>query len=172
VGGALAGNAGYGGGQIGDLVESVTVLGRGGACEKLSAAEIGFGYRSSGLTGRGVILEGTLRLRPGEREAIGREMHRLAALRRSRQPVGAPSAGCIFKNPPGDAAGRLLDAAGMRGASEGGARISERHANFIVNRGGARAADVKRLIARAARRVEEKFGITLSLEIEILGNAP
>ena len=167
-GGALAGNAGYGGAQIGDLVASVRVLLPSGETAELSREELTFAYRSSSLHGCGVILGGSLRLPEGEGPAITDAMQRLAAERRASQPLSLPSAGCVFQNPPGDTAGRLIDRAGLRGACEGGAAVSEVHANFIVNRGGATAADVRKLIARAADCVRDRFGIALALELEIM----
>lgn len=168
LGGALAGNAGYAGRSIGELVESVTVLGPGGETTVLPRDAIAFGYRSSSLRGRGAILGAALRLAPGDRDAIARAMADFAAERRARQPLSRPSAGCVFRNPPGEAAGGLIERAGAKGWVEGGAAVSGVHANFIVNEGGARAADVRRLIARVRERVRERFGIELALELEIM----
>jgi len=98
-------------------------------------------------------------------------MREYLAKRRASQPVDQPSCGSVFKNPPGVAAGRLVEAAGMRGARIGGAEISHRHANFIVNRGGATAADVLALIERARERVAKQFGIELETEVLIVGEA-
>jgi UDP-N-acetylmuramate dehydrogenase len=172
VGGALAGNAGYAGADMASVVESVLVLGPGERCERLPREALGFSYRASSLKGQGTILGATFALVPGERAAIEADMRRLAADRRSRQPAGVPSAGCVFKNPPGHAAGRLIDEAGLKGVAVGGAAVSDVHANFIVNRGGATAADVKQLIALIVERVRDRFGVALSLEIEILPEGP
>ncbi len=167
LGGALAGNAGYAGRAIGELVESVTVLGADGAIAVLPAAAITFQYRRSSLRG-GVILGATLGLAPGDREAIARAAESCAAERRARQPLSLPSAGCVFRNPPGAAAKALIERAGAKGWTESGAAVSAVHANFIVNEGGARAADVRRLIERVRARVLERFGIALECEIEIM----
>ncbi len=168
LGGALAGNAGYAGRPIGNLVESVNVLLPDGRTATLARDAIEFGYRRSSLKGMGVILGASLRLVAGERDAIARAMSSFAAERRERQPLSQPSAGCVFRNPPGDSAGRLIDQAGAKGWREGGAQVSPVHANFIVNAGGARAADVRRLIERVRASVYERSGVALELEIEIM----
>jgi UDP-N-acetylmuramate dehydrogenase len=168
LGGALAGNAGYAGRPIGDVVESVSMLLHNGRTETLARDAIEFGYRRSSLKGMGVILGATLRLAQGDRATIARAMEAFAAERRECQPLSEPSAGCVFCNPPGASAGRLIDQAGAKGWSEGGAKVSPVHANFIVNEGGARAADVRRLIERVRERVRARFGVELELELELM----
>ncbi len=172
LGGALAGNAGYGGACIGELVASVTLLLPDGTVAVLPRDGVSFAYRSSSIAGQGAILGATFDLTRGDPERIAALMRRLADQRRATQPLGQACAGCVFRNPPGHAAGRLIDEAGLRGLIEGNAQVSDVHANFIVNRGDARAADVTRLIATVAERVKARFGISLSLELHILSSTP
>jgi UDP-N-acetylmuramate dehydrogenase len=171
VGGAVVGNAGAHGGSIADSLLSIDVLHSDGRREPLPATELGFAYRSSGLkAGRvtGVVLSALFRLAPGLVEEMKQRAAGYLAHRRRTQPVEA-SAGSIFRNPPGDYAGRLIEAAGLKGTQEGQAQFSPVHANFIVNLGGATAADVRRLIERAEQGVWERFGIKLELEILVKG---
>jgi UDP-N-acetylmuramate dehydrogenase len=164
LGGALAGNAGTTA-AIGDLVESVDVLSADGEIIRLGRADCAFAYRSSALAGR-VIVRSTLCLKKGQKNDIVSAVHN-AILRRSQtQPRGTWNAGSVFKNPPGDHAGRLIDACGLKGATAGGAQISDQHANFIINTGTATAADIDVLIARARDLVRERFGVTLELEVK------
>jgi len=108
-------------------------------------------------------------LKKGVKNDIVKTIDELMSLRRKTQPVELPSAGCIFKNPPGVSAGQLIDRAGLKGVSLGGARVSEKHADFIVNTGDARAADVRALIAMVHEKVKEQHGVNLELEIKIIG---
>jgi UDP-N-acetylmuramate dehydrogenase len=169
VGGALAGNAGAYDLSIGDTVKSVTVYHPVDGLRRLSVGEIVFGYRTSSLWDSGVVVECELGLEPDEVERIRAEMERCFRRRKLSQPIGVPSAGSVFKNPPGIAAGRLLEELGLKGARAGRAEISTTHANFIVNRGGASAADVIELI-KAARRAARSRGVTLPLEIRLIGD--
>lgn len=173
VGGALAMNAGSATWGVWDAVEELTVWDPDAAApgsepaaflRVLRPAEVGPAYRD-GRLGRRVALEAKLRLAPADPRAIRDEQERLLRRKNATQPVTLASAGCAFKNPPGDSAGRLVDAAGLKGARAGGAEISERHANFVVNRGGATAADVRALIERAEREVESRFGVRLEREL-------
>jgi UDP-N-acetylmuramate dehydrogenase len=115
------------------------------------------------------VTAATIELRPGDGEAAKREMARLTAERNRTQPIKTKNCGSVFKNPPGDSAGRLVEAAGFKGAREGGAQFSELHANFIVNHGGATAAGVRALIERAIAGVRERFGVELEPEVEMVG---
>lgn len=168
-GGALAMNAGARGEWIGSLVESVTLFVPGKGLERVRAAEVSWGYRSSGLARRGIVVEGVLRASIGDPEAIRREMERNFRERKVSQPLSQPSAGSVFKNPDGDSAGRLIEAAGLKGLRIGGARISRQHANFIVNEGTASAADVVGLIRKAQMTVRDQHGVELRPEIRFLG---
>ena len=171
VGGALNSNAGTGDGRsIGPLVESVEVLGGRGR-RTLPASELRFEYRRSSLRGAGVMVLGaTLRLRPAPTAEIEAEMARLLTHRQATQPTAEPNAGSIFRNPEGDAAGRLIEAAGCKRLAFGPAHVSELHANFIVHDGSARAADIVALIAELQRRVLAHAHIRLQPEIEWWGD--
>jgi UDP-N-acetylmuramate dehydrogenase len=169
LGGAVRINAGAYGGEIFDVLESVRLASRAGALREATAADIPHGYRWTSLCDTGeIVCSAWLRLRSAPREEIAEKTRRVAEKRRGALP-GEPNAGSVFKNPPGDYAGRLLEACGLKGATQGGAAVSERHANVIVNRGGARAADVLALMRRMRDAVRDRFGITLVPEVEILG---
>lgn len=169
VGGAVRMNAGAWGTSLGDILTSVTTCRSDGREGVYVPSELGFAYRQSRLTGTGeVVTRIEVALLPGEREEIRRRTAELLSARRRSQPVG-PSAGSVFKNPPGAKAGKLLEEVGAKGLRVGGARVSELHANFILNAGGATAADVVDLIRELRRRVHERFGILLETEIRFLG---
>lgn len=168
VGAAVAGNAGTRQCWIETVLERVRVLGTNGQEYELLPSQLAFSYRHSRLKQSGeVVITAWLRGRPDERANIERNMNNLL-LQRKNQPAG-PSAGSVFKNPPGDFAGRLIEQCGLKGRQVGGAKISEMHANFIVNLGGATAADIKALIDLAKVEVERRFGIVLEEEIRYLG---
>lgn len=169
LGGALRMNAGAGGQEIGPLVESVRLMDPEGSVHSLSGKDIRFGYRDSSLKEQGIILDARLRLGMGKKEDILKKMKEHLQWRKRTQPLEWPSAGSVFKNPEGKSAGRLLEEAGLKGLRAGGAEISSRHANFIVNLGGATASDILELIETATRRVLEKTGIKLELEIQVVG---
>ena len=165
LGGALRGNAGAFDWSIGDCVEWIDVFGRDGDKRRLMAADAGFAYRRSALGDR-VLARARLALRPDDPDRIRERMDQTWQ-RRSRQPYGARSAGCIFKNPPGEKAARLIDAAGLKGERCGGAVVSTVHANFIVNEGRATGPDVLSLIDLVRRRVRETSNIELETEVQI-----
>lgn len=169
LGGALVMNAGAYGGQMADVVESVSGVLPSGRAAELKASEIGFSYRRADYPPGFVITGCRLRLAAGRPASIRRMMDKWLALRRRNQPLSLPSAGCIFKNPEGDSARRLIAVAGMRGRRVGGAQVSRKHANFIVNYGGARAADVRRLMELVSGAVLRKCGIGLEPEVRMLG---
>lgn len=169
MGGAVRINAGAYGGEIFDVLETVRLVSRRGDQRLAPAAEIPHGYRWTKLCETGeIVAEATLRLRPAPREEIEQRTRLVTEKRRGALP-GEPNAGSIFKNPPGDYAGRLVEACGLKGERRGNAAISTRHANVIVNPGGARAADVLALMRLMRDSVAEKFGVTLSPEVEFLG---
>lgn len=173
IGGALQSNAGIGDGRtIGQLVEAVEVLNNDGR-RTLSRAELTFGYRTSSLRGSGLlVLEATLRLEPRSRMDIEQEMQRLLAARQASQPTAEPNAGSMFRNPPGDSAGRVIETAGCKGLEVGSARVSPVHANFIVHDGHASATDVASLMALVQERVRLQLGIELVPEVEWWGDDP
>jgi UDP-N-acetylenolpyruvoylglucosamine reductase len=170
IGGAVRINAGAYGGEIFDVLESVRLVDRSsGDARTAPASEIPHGYRWSRLCETGEIVgSARLRLVPASREAIAEKTKAVADKRRGALP-SEPNAGSVFKNPPNEFAGRLIEACGLKGQTAGGAEISPRHANVIVNRGGATAADVLVLMGRMRDAVFEKFAVTLVPEVEMLG---
>jgi UDP-N-acetylmuramate dehydrogenase len=169
IGGAVRINAGAYGGEIFDVLETVRLVGRDGKMRLARAADIPHGYRWTKLCDTGeIVAEATLRLFPASRESIEERTRVVSEKRRGALP-GEPNAGSIFKNPSGDYAGRLIEACGLKGERRGGAAISTRHANVIVNTGGARAADVLTLMRLMRESVREKFGVALVPEVEFLG---
>ncbi len=174
VGGAVFGNAGAHGGDVAGSLQMAEILHRtehGFKRESWPVERFEFEYRS-GLLKRSkrdaVVLTAQFKLQPGELDAIQAQMDEYAAYRRNTQPPGA-SMGSMFKNPPDDYAGRLIEAAGLKGVRIGGAEISPAHANFFINHEDATASDVFQLIKLAQAKVVEKFGIELALEIELIG---
>ncbi len=170
VGGALFMNAGAYGGEVAHAVETVEGLRRDGTALAIASHELTFGYRRSALPPGFVVTAVRFRLRPDDPGHASERMSEVRARRVASQPHGRANAGSIFKNPNGDHAGRLIEVAGLKGARAGRARISERHANFIVNEGGARAADVKALMDVAQRAVWERSGVWLEPEVQLVGS--
>ncbi|MBI5878953.1 MAG: UDP-N-acetylmuramate dehydrogenase [Chloroflexi bacterium] len=170
IGAAVVNNCGAHGACMADCVVSATVLDGAGAERTLDTAALGFGYRTSRFKGRQdeIVLAATMKLVREAPEAVIERLRKHNEYRRATQPP-EPSAGSVFKNPPGDYAGRLIDAAGLKGARVGGALVSPVHANFFVNAGGATAGDLLTLIRLVQVRVRERFGVTLETEIELLG---
>jgi UDP-N-acetylmuramate dehydrogenase len=174
VGGAVYGNAGAHGGDTSGNLILAEILQQDGTVRRWSREELKFSYRSSRLKRerelgrRHVILGAELRLAPGTPAELQAEIEGFVAHRKRTQPPGA-SMGSMFKNPPGDYAGRLIEAAGLKGKRLGRAEISSQHANFFVNLGDARAAEVWTLIHLAHATVKAKFGVDLELEVELVG---
>lgn len=166
LGGAIHGNAGGRFGEIADVVRSVRTLDRTGFVEVLSREQIGFAYRHSTLADR-IILSATLDLRRDDPAATRSRFNECLAYKLRTQPLSDKSAGCIFKNPTGASAGKLIDQAGLKGTIRGAARVSERHANFIVAERGATATDVLQLIDVVRDRVRRTFDTELELEIDV-----
>ncbi|WP_206028442.1 UDP-N-acetylmuramate dehydrogenase [Thalassoroseus pseudoceratinae] len=166
VGGALRGNAGGRNGDIGQFVQSVTVLTTDGTVSTRKEDELSFAYRQSSINEL-VILEATFALTQDDPDEITQRMRKLWIMKKSSQPLSFQSAGCIFKNPRGLSAGTLMEQAGLKGTRVGGAEISDRHANFIVTHEDASSDDVLRLIDLARSKVTEQFGVELELEIQV-----
>ncbi len=168
LGGGILMNAGAYGGEMKDVVVSVRYLDAAGAvCE---TAKPGFAYRRSRFSDSGeIVLGAALRLRSDAPDAIAARMAELWEKRSASQPLSLPSAGSTFKRPATGYAAAMIDGAGCKGLAVGGAQVSEKHAGFIVNRGGATAADVKALMAEVQRRVLEKYGVELQPEVRFLG---
>lgn len=169
VGGAVCMNAGTAQGEISDVIDAVTLLTPEGGVTLRRRDEMGFGYRTSNVPPGNVILDVKIILRRGEREHIRERIKELQDTRKERQPWGQLNAGSVFKNPLDEAAGKLIELAGLKGLSVGRAQVSEKHANFIVNLGGAKAADVLALMKIIRERVLETHKVRLEPEIKILG---
>jgi UDP-N-acetylmuramate dehydrogenase len=171
LGGWLAMNAGIGVREMKDVVREIETLDPSGASfSRIPRADLDFRYRAlEGLAPGTLIVSAVLTVEESERTRVRAEIDRLLAQRQATQPIDIPSCGSVFRNPPGDHAGRLIEAAGLKGEREGAAEISTVHANFIVNHGGATAADVLGLIERARAAVEEATGIQLETEVRLLG---
>ena len=168
LGGAICMNAGAYGGQMSDVVKSVTYL-ENGEVRKLDK-DFGFGYRKSIFADLGVIvLEAELQLKKGEFDEIKAKMDDFKDRRNEKQPLNLPSAGSVFKRPEGYFAGKLIEDAGLKGFRIGGALVSEKHAGFIVNTGNATCSDVVALIKHIQKTVKEKFGVELETEVKIEG---
>ncbi len=169
IGGALRMNAGAYGREIKDVLESASALDGAGIRHQLSLAEMGLGYRHCGVPEDWIFLGATLRGVEAEPDAIQQRMAEIQSEREASQPIRARTGGSTFANPPGHKAWELIDAAGCRGLTRGGAMVSEKHANFLINSGAATAADIEGLGEEVRRRVFEKFGVTLEWEIRRIG---
>lgn len=181
VGGGVYMNAGCHGGQWSDVVETVVAVDGTGATRVFAAGEVPFAYRRSGLEGW-VVLETTVRLVPTDAALLSEQVADLFAWRQKGTPFNQPCCGSVFKNPDGFSvagadgtplrtAGQLIEAAGLKGAREGGAEVSPMHANYFVNTGGATAVEVRTLIRRARDTVAERFGVRLEPEVKLIGRA-
>lgn len=171
VGGAVIMNAGAHGGEMASHIISVTALWPDGEVKKLKRAELEFAYRFCSLRGNSWVMEVQLAFSPGDRELILSQMKENLKNRKTNQPLEKPNAGSVFRNPPGESAGRLIESAGWKGKSIGGAQVSDKHANFIVNTGNAKAKDVLALIEAISKDVQSKFGIKLQTEVAYLNEA-
>lgn len=170
VGGALVMNAGANGSCTADLVREVVTVDYHGNMKSFPAEKLDFGYRRSCLRGIPVIVvEAAFEGFKSKRELIDKITQDYLAKRKKSQPLNYPSAGSVFKNPPGDSAGRLIEMAGGKGLRVGDAQVSHKHANFFINRGGATAEDMLTLIEIVRSLVFEKYGIELSLEVQLVG---
>lgn len=166
IAGAIVGNSGGRTGDIGQLVTSVQVLTQDGTVTTRLGDELSFSYRRSSIQDL-LVLNATLKLTKDDSEELTRRMRKNWIMKRSTQPLADQSAGCIFRNPRGLSAGALIEQCGLKGMSVGKARISERHANFIVTDAGATSREVEQLISRIQKAVAEKFAVDLELEIKV-----
>ena len=169
IGGALAMNAGAFGGETWKIVEAVETIDRQGERRQRLPADYRIGYRSARGPRNEWYVAAHFRLHPGEVGQGKSLIKTLLAKRGATQPTQLPNAGSVFKNPPNDHAARLIEASGLKGACEGKASVSELHANFIVNQGGATAADIEHLISRIQATVENLHGVTLETEVRVIG---
>jgi UDP-N-acetylmuramate dehydrogenase len=170
VGGGLVMNAGAFGGEIAKVVTLVHGVTESGEALALSKDDVKFAYRRTELPAHFIITRVDFELARGDRAHLTARVAELHAKRASRQPRGVPNAGSIFKNPPGNFAGKLLEGAGLKGTRLGGAAFSDQHANFIVNLGGAQAAEVRALIDMARNKVKEQSGVWLEPEVRLVGD--
>ncbi|UQZ88690.1 UDP-N-acetylenolpyruvoylglucosamine reductase [Deltaproteobacteria bacterium Smac51] len=171
LGGALAMNAGAGDSSIGDVITRIFYITADGKYASKNRDELDIQYRRmKGLPQDAVILGAEFQLAPVPVSYIKSRVDELADKRSATQPKGVRSAGCFFKNPPGESAGRMIDECGLKGASVGGAMVSGVHANFIVNTGEARASDIVALMNMIIEKVEKKYGVTLETEVKIIGS--
>ncbi len=170
LGGAVTMNAGAYGGEMKDIVEWVEILDQDLRLKRLDNSEMEFGYRKSIIEpGKHIAVRCCLKLRKGDRDEINSIMAELTERRKSKQPLHLPSAGSTFKRPEGYFAGKLIEDAGLKGYSLGGAQVSALHCGFVVNNGGATAQEVYDLIRHVQKTVYEKFGVNLETEVRILG---
>ena len=170
VGGGVYMNAGAYGGEMKDVVTAVTVLTKDGEIRKLSKEEMNFRYRGSVIEDEGyIVLEAEMELKEGNLEEIQERMAELTVQRKTKQPIEYPSAGSTFKRPEGYFAGKLVQDAGLRGFQVGGAQVSEKHCGFVINAGGATAADVMQLMKEVSEKVQKEFGVTLEPEVKRIG---
>jgi UDP-N-acetylmuramate dehydrogenase len=170
VGGGLVMNAGAFGGEIAKVVTLVHGVTESGEALALSKDDVKFAYRRTELPAHFIITRVDFELARGDRAQLTARVAELHSKRASRQPRGVPNAGSIFKNPPGNFAGKLLEGAGLKGTRLGGAAFSDQHANFIVNLGGAQAAEVRALIDLARNKVKEQSGVWLEPEVRLVGD--
>ena len=170
IGGAVYMNAGAYDGEMSKVVKSVRVMDAAGEVSELSVGELDFGYRHSALQGSGKIVTSvTVELAAGDKQAIAEKMADFSNRRITKQPLELPSAGSMFKRPPGYFAGTLIDQTGLKGYTVGGAQVSTKHAGFVVNIGGATAADVLQLISDVQAKVFAAHGVHLEPEVLVLG---
>jgi UDP-N-acetylmuramate dehydrogenase len=171
IGGSVRMNAGAYGREIKDAFVSATALDPEGHAHTIEYDKMRFAYRDCALDPGWIVIEARLRGTPDERTAIARRLEEIRIAREATQPVRARTGGSTFRNPPGEHAWRLIDAAGCRGLVRGGAMVSEKHANFLINTGKATAADLEGLGEEVRRRVYETFGIVVEWEIQRVGRA-
>jgi len=170
MGGGVAMNAGAFGQWISDTLVSINILHRNGRCETLQREQLNMRYRHTELPSKALVTSAIFMLESDDPEAIRGRMREMRKQRSSTQPLSLPNCGSVFKNPEGDHAARLIEAAGLKGRKQGSARISSTHANFIVNEGQASSEDVMALIRMAQNAVKEQFGIELEPEVRMLGD--
>jgi UDP-N-acetylmuramate dehydrogenase len=168
VGGAVVMNAGIPGEETATVLKEITLVNEIGRVLRVPKEQIPFGYRSAGLP-KGVVISASFALLPASVDSVNEKMKGLLQRRRETQPLSFPNVGSVFKNPKGRFAGQLIEAAGLKGVRAGDAQISERHGNFIINRGSATAKEVLALIEKIRQKVEAEHGIALELEAKVVG---
>jgi len=168
-GGAICGNAGSYGCEIKDVVKSVVLMSSDGRLDRIDAKDLGFGYRRSGIKPAAIVLNANILLRRDDKDLVAGRVQEYLAEKMKTQPISARSAGCVFKNPEGASAGKLIEEAGCKGMKAGDIEVSSVHANFFVNNGNAMASDYIRLMHEVSLIVEKKFGVVLKPEIRVIG---
>ncbi|MEW6108681.1 MAG: UDP-N-acetylmuramate dehydrogenase [Nitrospirota bacterium] len=169
VGGAICGNAGSFDCEIKDVLDSVAIMDSKGRLDRFKAAGLGFGYRKSDISDDDIVLSANMRLKRDEKDAVALRTDNFFREKKRNQPISERSAGCVFKNPEGMSAGRLIDEAGCKGMRRGGIEVSTLHANFFVNSGGGTAADYIDLMNEVSSAVHKKFAVLLQPEIKVAG---
>lgn len=169
VGGAVRMNAGAYGAEVKDVLAGATIVERDGSFRDVPVDQLEFGYRHSGIADDAIVAAATFRGVPGDKAAIGARMHEIRASREESQPLRTRTGGSTFRNPPGEKAWALIDAAGCRGLRRGGAMVSDKHCNFLINTGEATAADIEGLGEEVRRRVQVETGVILEWEIRRIG---
>jgi len=169
IGGAVRGNAGSFGYEIGDIIDSVNIITTKGTVFSISANDLDFWYRASSVPEGGIILSAAVKLKRDDQGKVSARISAFLQEKRKKQPVGEWSAGCVFKNPAGAQAGKLIDEAGCKGLQRGDVKVSSLHANFFINRGNAKASDFLTLMDEVRERVVKAFGIEMEPEIKIAG---
>lgn len=169
VGGAICGNAGSYGCEIKDVIQSAVIMSSEGKLDRLAAKDLGFGYRRSAVKPTDVVLNANIRLHKDDPKAVAERVRKFLEEKKNTQPISERSAGCVFKNPEGISAGKLIDEAGCKGMKIGSIEVSSVHANFFVNKGGGAASDYLRLMHKVVLTVEKKFGVVLEPEIKVIG---
>ncbi|TXC68733.1 UDP-N-acetylmuramate dehydrogenase [Sphingorhabdus soli] len=170
VGGFVRMNGGAYGREVADVLVSAEIVLRSGERRTLACSELGYSYRHSELPEQAIVVAATLRGTPGDKTAIQAEMDRIAEAREATQPLRTKTGGSTFKNPDGDKAWRLVDDAGCRGLTIGGAQVSEKHCNFLINTGDASSTEIEALGEEVRRRVKDKAGVELHWEIQRVGD--
>jgi UDP-N-acetylmuramate dehydrogenase len=169
IGGAINGNAGARGYEMKDVLVSVEILDRKGSISRTDAGDISFGYRRSGILPDELILDAELKLAISDSKEVSEKIRNFLRMRRETQPIWEHTAGCVFKNPPGLSAGKLIDEAGCKGMRIGEIEVSTLHANFFINKRAGTASDFVRLMEEVSIRVKERHGVVLEPEIKIVG---
>ncbi len=168
-GGAICGNAGSYGCEIKDVVKSVVLMSSDGRLDRIDAKDLGFGYRRSGIKPAAIVLNANILLRRDDKDLVAGRAQKYLAEKMKTQPISARSAGCVFKNPEGASAGKLIEETGCKGMKAGDIEVSSVHANFFVNNGNGTASDYIRLMHDVSLIVEKKFGVVLKPEIRVIG---
>jgi UDP-N-acetylmuramate dehydrogenase len=169
VGGAICGNSGSFGYEVRNVTASVVIMNSEGRLDRYNAADLAFSYRSSGISQSDIVVSANLRFEKDAVKEVAARTDDFFIKKSDRQPIKERSAGCVFRNPAGTSAGKIIDEAGCKGMRRGGIEVSSVHANFFINRGGGTASDFLGLMDNVAAEVQKKFGVTLAPEIRIVG---